>query len=146
MKTIRRAVFGTAVSKANGWVNEIGRRLKHNDKAEALKVLRTVLHALRDRLTIEETAHLSAQLPMVIRGVFFEGWSPFDAADPDGGLDAFLGEIADHLPHLAEQERLRAVQVVFDVLGRHISDGEVDDIAAFLPATLREFWTATVLD
>ena len=146
MKTMRRAVFGAAVTKANSWINEIALRLKHNDKSEALKLLRVVLHALRDRLTIEETAHLSAQLPMVVRGLFFEGWSPFDPADPDGGLDAFLAEISVHLPHLTDRERTRAVQVVFDVLAHHISQGEVEDIGAVLPASLKEFWLKTVAD
>jgi Uncharacterized conserved protein len=146
MSTVTKPVFGKAISNANSWINEIARRLKHNDKGEALRVLRVVLHALRDRLTIEEAVQLSAQLPLVIRGMFFEGWSPFDAVKTDGRLNAFFAEIAKHLPTLTERERTRAVQVVFDVLAHHVSQGEVDDIAAVLPASLKEFWFTTVAD
>jgi uncharacterized protein (DUF2267 family) len=144
VSAVKQAVFRNAFSKANDWINEVARRMKCNDKILALKALRAVLHALRDRLTIEEAVQLSAQLPLVIRGVYFEGWSPFDAAERGGGLAGFFAEIESHLPDMTDRERKRTVQVVFDVLAHHISSGEVDDIAAVLPAELREFWATTV--
>jgi uncharacterized protein (DUF2267 family) len=33
-----------------------------------------MLHALRDRLPPEIAVHLSAQLPMLVRGIYYEGW------------------------------------------------------------------------
>jgi len=146
MKTMKHAVFQNAVAKANAWISEIANRLKHNDKAEALRALRVVLHALRDRLSIEEAIQLSAQLPLVIRGLYFDGWSPFDAVGSEGGLDSFFAEITEHLPSMTEPERMRAVRVVFDVLAHHISAGEVEDITAVLPASLKQFWSAAVAD
>lgn len=45
-------------------------------EAQAYSILRVVLPSRRDRLQVEEVAHLSAQLPMLVRGFFFEGWQP----------------------------------------------------------------------
>jgi len=146
MSVVKQSVFRNPVAKANGWIKEISKRMKWNDEEVALKALRVVLHALRDRLTVEEAAQLSAQLPLVIRGLFLEGWKPRGTPKRDGGLNAFFAEMDAQLPNLTPRDRKRAVQVVFDVLAHHISDGEVGDIAAVLPAEMREFWTATVSD
>ena len=146
MSAVKLSVFRKPVAKANGWIKEIGKRMKWNDEEDALKALRVVLHALRDRLTIDEAAQLSAQLPLVVRGIFFEGWRPHGHAHRAGGLNGFFGEIDAQLPNVTPRDRKRAVQIVFDVLAHHISQGEVGDIAAVLPAEMSEFWTATVAD
>jgi hypothetical protein len=39
-------------------------------------VLGGMLHVLRDRLTIQEAVQPGAQLPMLIRGLYWEGWDP----------------------------------------------------------------------
>jgi uncharacterized protein (DUF2267 family) len=43
-------------------------------RSQSYAALRAVLHALRDRLTIAEAAHLAARLPMLIRGIYYHGW------------------------------------------------------------------------
>lgn len=146
MSTVTQSVFRNPVAKANGWINEIAKRLKHGDKNESLQTLRAVLHALRDRLTVGEAAQLSAQLPLVIRGIFFENFRPNAMPVRRGGVDEFLTEVGNHLPRQTGRELKRAVQVVFDVLSHHVSQGEVEDVGAILPTELREFWIETVTD
>jgi len=146
MSAATQSVFRNPVAKANGWINEITKRMKHGDKNEALQALRAVLHGLRDRLTVGEAAQLSAQLPLVIRGIFFENFRPHAMPIHHGGVDEFLDEVGAHTPRLSPREVKRAVQIVFDILAHHVSTGEVEDIAAILPTELREFWTETVTD
>ena len=57
-------------SAASGY--RMGRRGRTYEKAYA--VLRSVLHALRDCLPPAEVVKFSAQMPMMVKGVFFDGW------------------------------------------------------------------------
>jgi uncharacterized protein (DUF2267 family) len=146
VSTAAQSVFRNPVAKANGWINEIAKRMKLGDKNEALQALRAVLHALRDRLTVDEAAQLSAQLPLVVRGLFFENFRPHTMPVRRDGVDEFLAEIGAHLPRLTERELKRAVQIVFDVLAHHVSAGEIEDVGAMLPTELRAFWNETIAD
>jgi uncharacterized protein (DUF2267 family) len=67
-------VFETTVNKTNRWLNELMQIMGLKDRQKAYLALRAVLHALRDRLTLEQVAQLGAQLPMLIRGFYYEGW------------------------------------------------------------------------
>ena len=67
--------FSHAAQQAQQWVNELAEELGWN-KQRAYHLLKSVLTALRDWLSPEEVADLSAQLPTLIRGIYFEGWNP----------------------------------------------------------------------
>jgi uncharacterized protein (DUF2267 family) len=74
-------VFDQTLQKTNIWLKEIMDDLGP-DRQRAYHALRAVLHTLRDRLTVEEAAHLSAQLPLLVRGIYFEGWHPRTSRPP----------------------------------------------------------------
>jgi uncharacterized protein (DUF2267 family) len=65
-----------AMHTAHTWINDVARELDTEDREFAYRVLRVWLHTLRDRLTVEASAHFAAQLPDLIRGVFYAGWKP----------------------------------------------------------------------
>ena len=58
-----------AVQQAHIWINEVDKRLRWENKARSYRLLKAVLHALRDHLQVNEAADLGAQLPTLIRGV-----------------------------------------------------------------------------
>jgi uncharacterized protein (DUF2267 family) len=66
-----------SVDKANVWLKDMTTELG-GERHEAYAALRAVLHTLRDRLTVDEAAQLGAQLPLVIRGIYYENWDPSD--------------------------------------------------------------------
>jgi uncharacterized protein (DUF2267 family) len=67
-----REVFDKTVQTTNAWLNEIMEAIGP-DGRRAYRILAAVLHALRDRLTVDETAQLGAQLPILVRGLTISG-------------------------------------------------------------------------
>jgi len=69
------ALDGT-IQKTNIWLREVMDELGSDDRHRAYLALRSVLHSLRDRLTIEEATDLGAQLPILVRGFYYDAWNP----------------------------------------------------------------------
>src|SRR5438045_5922213 len=91
-------VLDTTVQKTYIWIRQVMEEAGLADRHEAYLALRAVLHALRDRLTVEEASHLSAQLPMLVRGIYFEGWRPSESPARISTQDEFVERVASYLP------------------------------------------------
>ena len=114
------------------------------DRHAAYKALRAVLHALRDRLPIDVVAHLGAQLPVLIRGFYYEGWRP--AGKPDRTHpDEFVALVESELGLPDAPDALHITRSVFALLERHLSPGETEKIKGVLPGDFRSLWTAESL-
>ena len=105
-----------------------------------ISTLRAVLHALRDRLTVAEAADLGAQLPMLIRGLYFEGWTPKGKPVKERRREEFLAHIAGAFRGHAEVFPEEVAWAVFKVLANHVSAGEIGDIKHVLPGPIRALW------
>jgi uncharacterized protein (DUF2267 family) len=93
MTTTRVDIIDRSVEKAHVWINDTAEELGTQDSHEAYRVLRAFLHAVRDHLSVDEAAQLSAQLPIFVRGVFYEGWDPSRTPEDARDLDRFLAKI-----------------------------------------------------
>ncbi len=127
------------LGKAEMWINEMAAELGIADEDRAYLALRAGLHALRDRLTVEEAAHLSAQMPMMIRGLFFEGWHPGGRRDKLRSLGSFLDRIDRELMR-GELDAGKVARATFKLLDRHVSRGQLDNVRHTLPHQLQELW------
>jgi uncharacterized protein (DUF2267 family) len=134
-------VFDTTLHKTNAWLNELRTELLTEDRHLAYLALRATLHALRDRLPTAEVAHLGAQLPMLIRGLYYEGWNPKSRPLKLRRKEEFLARIAEELQRVddAVDPELLA-EAVFAVLARRITEGEIEDVKGILPSAIRELW------
>lgn len=125
-----------AVDKANAWLTGIEAGFGTDDRQLAYRVLRAWLHCLRDRLTVEVAAHFSAQLPELLRGVFFDGWKPsrvpqkYDRAEY---VTRFAREARVH-----DSDVAKAAGIVTTVARQHMSTGVVAEAFERLPAGMRE--------
>jgi uncharacterized protein (DUF2267 family) len=132
-------VLDKTVQTTNIWLNEIMAELIP-DRQTAWHVLGAVLRPLRDRLSIDQAAHLSAQLPIIVRGVFYDQWHPADEPRRERHLDEFLAHVAAGLEQARPVNARDATRTVFGVLARHVSPGEVRKLRDTLPAEIRTLW------
>jgi uncharacterized protein (DUF2267 family) len=132
-------VFDDTVQKTNIWLKDVMDDLGP-DRQRAYQVLRAVLHTLRDRLTIDEGAHLSAQLPMLIRGIFYEGWDPQPRPNKARSLDEFMAEVSQRLDAAPPINPETATRAVFRAIDRHVTAGETQDVRTALPKEVQALW------
>lgn len=137
--TITMSNFQQTIELSQTWLKELQEELHVEDEARVYHAMRAVLQALRDRLTIDEASDLAAQLPMLLRGLYYENWKPSDTPKTQRTLDDFLAAIEKDLPQQDLDPR-RAAQAVFAVLQRHVTAGEIDDVRSNLPEQLQELW------
>ena len=141
MTNVIEEVFDASLQKTQIWFNDLMPELDWEDQPKkAYLALRTVLHALRDRLSAEEALQLAAQLPTLIRGVYFEGWNLKDKPHKERHREEFLRHITEAFRDDVNINAERITRAVFKVLARHISKGEIDDVKRILPHELRELW------
>ena len=138
-------VFDTTLQKTNSWLKDLMQVLGWpDDRHRAYSALRATLHALRDRLTIEEVAQLGAQFPMLIRGIYYEGWDPTGKPLRARHKEQFLDSIAQQLggdERFADRIALEWIaRAVFTVLAQRITSGEIEDVKHVVPNEIRTLW------
>lgn len=119
------------------WLNEIMADTGA-DRQAAYRALKAVLQTLRDRLTVEEAAHLGAQLPMLVRGMYYDSYRP--ATQPHGTrtADEFLRDVESRMSDARPMDTEEVTAAVLKVLGHHVSAGEVAQVRNMLPQDIRD--------
>ncbi len=140
MTTSTIAAFDSTVHTTNHWLNEIMARLHWHDHQRAYHALRAVLHALRDRLPVNHAAAFGAQLPMLVRGIYYEGWIPNRTPVKERKKADFVYHIREAFRDASEIDAEAVTRAVLDVIAKHISAGEVERIKLTLPHEIRELW------
>lgn len=134
------AALDKTLEKTDAWLAHLDTALGWHDRQRCYSALRGVLHAIRDRLPPQEAVDLSAQLPMLVRGLFFEGWRPAGKPRRYRHKGEFLAQLAHEAPWLAAEDREQVVTAVFELLSSELGGGEIGQVRASLPAELRELW------
>lgn len=134
------AVFANSQQKTAHWIEGVAQNMGSTDMERSYHVLRSVLHAVRDRLPPNDAVHLAGQMPMLVRGFYYEGWHPSSTPERYRHKQEFLDHIAHDMPNLEPTQRERAATAVFSVLNDELSDGEAEKVRHALPAEVRELW------
>jgi uncharacterized protein (DUF2267 family) len=125
-----------SIDKANAWLAEVAGEFGTGDRRLAYRVTRAWLHALRDRLPVPIAANFAAQLPELLRGVFYDGWNPSRVPVKFGPREYVLRFARDAGVH--DTDVPRAAGLVTGVVRRHVSAGALDEALAALPPGLRQ--------
>jgi uncharacterized protein (DUF2267 family) len=143
--------FDHYAQKGNAFLKNLATRLgNENNEDKAMRVLRSVFHVLRLRLTPEESMQMIAQLPMALKGLYVDGWKLHHKKSRMKTIEQFAVEvvIADREAALGdfygEQEVFAAIRAVLETLADYVSPGEIEDMIKVMPADLKqvmEAWT-----
>jgi uncharacterized protein (DUF2267 family) len=126
-----------SVEKTREWVDDASAELCVDERPEAYRTLKAVLHAVRDGITVEEAARLAAKLPDRLRWAFYEGWVPNRVPQTYHDRDEFLRRVASDAGLADTTEAWCAVASIMTVLERHVSAAEIDEMLGALPGQVR---------
>jgi len=127
------------------WINDLDHRLSWNDKARSYRLLKAVLHVLRDSLKVNEAADLGAQLPGLLRGAYYEQWRPAITPIRNRNIDQFITRVGESFRRDPLADPATAVMAVFELLTDKITEGEIDDVKRCLPKEIRSIWPESTM-
>ena len=135
-------ILDRTIQKTNIWLRDAVYELDWVSTQRAYLAFRAVLHALRDRLTVHEVAQLGAELPIFIRGIYYDGWNPAKTPVKNRRVGAFLEQIRKEFAHTRNPDidAEHVARAILRVLHKHVSEGELNQIKHLVPHELRKFW------
>ena len=133
MTTTGLDTFDKTVQETNHWLKVMMGELGTDDRRIAFNALRAALHALRDRIGPENAVHLGAQLPMLLRGAYYENWQPAGTPTRERHLEVFVDHVAAGLPQENRINPAEAARACFAAMERCLDRGELLKVRRTLP-------------
>ena len=130
--------FDESLETTKQWLQGVQEQMGLDDEQRTFRVMRAVLQVLRDRLTVVEAAQFAAQLPMLLQGVYYHGWTPTGKPLKIRSRQEFLDQVGEGL--LREHDPEEACRTVFGVLQEKMTGGEIEDVKRILPEAIRDLW------
>jgi uncharacterized protein (DUF2267 family) len=138
MATIQN--LSEAIPEVEAWVTDLTRHLGWHDRQRAALALMATLHALRDCLPRDEAIYLGAQLPVLLRGLYYEGWHPSARIARTRSRSAFIERIQEGVHRDPGVDAEKVAEAVFALLAERMPPAELEEAKAATPAALRMFW------
>lgn len=135
-------IFDAHVETANRWMAEVfdTLQLRADEHGLALRAVRAGLHAIRDRIPNEEVSDLGAQLPTILRGLYYEGWTGHREAKQLRDRAAMIERVEAELAPDLRLDPVDVLRAVIRMLVAHVSDGEIRHVVATLPRPIAALW------
>lgn len=133
-------VLDHTVQLTQDWIKELQERLGWSSSRDTLRLMRAVLTEIRDRIPQDEAARFSAQMPLLIRGMFFEGWQPARGPVTDRDAAAFRRAVEARLGRVERYDGDRDIRAVFATLANRIAEPELRQVRHALPRAIRGYW------
>lgn len=128
-----------AVNATREWVDDLMRRLGWHDRERVYLALLASLHALRNAVARDEAVYIGAQLPPLLRGLYYEGWHPGPRQAPSDRA-AFLERIHDGVHRDPGVDAEEVARAVFAMLAARLPAAELEDAKAATPKPLHNLW------
>ena len=137
MTTIRD--FNASIHATDEWIDDLMRRLGWHDRERAYVALVGALHALRDALPRDEAVDVGAQMPALLRGLYYEGWHP-GARGTAKSRNAFLERIHDGVHRDPAIDAEQVARAAFALLAARMPPAELEEAKAAMPKALHNLW------
>lgn len=132
--------FESTLRSSREWVADYAEKLGQDHPELAFRCLRAALHAIRDRLRVEDAAALAAQLPMLVRGAFYEGYRPAHVPIAMRTADELHAHVGRELAGGLAAPPADVMRAAFALLNARVDAGEVRKVRQVLPAEIRQLW------
>lgn len=139
--------FNKHAAKANEFLHDVAEKLgDKNDKGRASRVIRAFFRSIRNHITLEENFQLLSQLPLLLKGVYVDGWIPAKQHQKTYSKNSFIEEMANEDRAAGDdftnpEGVIFSAKAVFKALQKYISPGEMDNIKNVLPRELKDLVT-----
>lgn len=144
MITTEITALNHTLEETNQWLDQLTELGPFETNEQAYSHFRAVLHALRDRLTVEEAVHLASGLPMLVRGFYYEGWRPALAPDDQETRVEFLNKVRESLDGALTTDEVltEAITAVFRLLENRLEAGQIAHVRTQLPGEVEALFEA----
>jgi uncharacterized protein (DUF2267 family) len=132
-------VFDKTLHTTNLWLDEINAEIGP-DRHLAWHVLGAVLRSIRDEMQVEQSAHFAAQLPLLIRGAYFDQYRPAVQPALARSQEDFLSRVQRELDGSRPVKVELAAAAVMRTLNRHVTEGQVRKVRDALSKSVRAMW------
>lgn len=126
------------IKTINTWLKDISEELGGIGEEAAWGHLKAVLQTVRDRITVDEAADFAAQLPMIVRGLYFEGWRPAETPHKWRDRQEYLDAFTHKLENAGSGEEI--LKAVLRVLDRHLDSNELMRVKEMHPKDVWDLW------
>jgi uncharacterized protein (DUF2267 family) len=146
MKLTGLDVFDLTIQRTKSWLKDLMQELNWRDRRKTYLAFRCALHALRDHLPMNDAVFLGEQLPMLLRGAYFEQWNPADKPEKLNSQADFFSTFSIYLARDGESTSSAeaVMRAVFRFFERKAAEGEIEDIRTILPPVLADLWPPEV--
>ena len=135
--------FDKYAAKGNDLLHLLSEDIQISNE-KAFRILKAVLHVLRDHVNINESMQLMSQLPVAIKGIYVEQWHVGAAVKRLHTANDFFDEVCRYdkgmvLQDFENYEAVeKSVKAVFRTLNYYLSEGEFEDIIAVMPGEIKK--------
>ena len=146
MKSTGLDVFDTSIQRTHLWLKELMQELNWTDLRKTYLAFRCVLHSVRDQIPVSGAVTLGDQFPLLIRGFYFERWSPERNPSPSRTRNDFVAVLSQSLAHsgMEDANAENVARAVFRLLDRKVTDGEIEAVQHLMPGAVLDLWPPTL--